>query len=195
VRFARVAVFCGSSPGLNPVYADATRDVARALVAESVGVVYGGGSVGLMGVLADEAMAAGGEVVGVIPRGLFAREIAHEGITDLIEVDSMHARKLLMYDLADGFVALPGGLGTVEELAEVTTWAQLGLHAKPVVVLDVDGFYDGLFTLLDRAVADGFLSPRSRALIGRCARAADVLPVLRSMPVPEPERVITPDER
>jgi uncharacterized protein (TIGR00730 family) len=107
----------------------------------------------------------------------------------------MHARKLLMYDLADGFVALPGGLGTIEELAEITTWAQLGLHAKPVVVLDVDGFYDGLFTLLDRAVADGFVSPRSRARVGRCRRAAEVLPTLRSMPVPAPEGAIAPDER
>jgi uncharacterized protein (TIGR00730 family) len=194
-RLDRVAVFCGSSTGTNVEHEAATRALARDLVSAAVGLVYGGGAVGLMGVLADEVMSGGGEVIGVIPRGLFAREVAHAGISELIEVGSMHERKVRMYDMADGFVALPGGLGTIEELAEVTTWAQLGLHAKPVAVLDVDGFYGGLFALLDRAVADGFVLPQNRELVSRCTSAADVLPMLRTMRVPAPERAIRPDER
>jgi uncharacterized protein (TIGR00730 family) len=191
----RLCVFAGSSPGSRPEYAAAARALATELVRRRLGVVFGGGSVGLMGVLADTALSAGGEVIGVIPQGLASRELAHTGLTELRVVASMHERKATMASLSDGFIALPGGLGTIEELAEITTWAQLGLHAKPVVVLDVDGFYDGLFTLLDRAVADGFVSSRSRALVGRCTRADEVLPALRAMPVPAPEGAIAPDER
>ena len=137
--------------------------------------MYGGGAVGLMGVLADTALASDTEVVGVIPVGLFSREVGHGGLAQLHEVDSMHERKQLMYDLADAFIALPGGLGTLEELAEVATWSQLGLHAKPVVLLDVLGFWDDLVRQLDRMVDVGLLKPRNRALIQRAATPADAL--------------------
>src|SRR5689334_13523463 len=133
----RVCVFCGSSPGARPAYAAAAAALARCLVTRGLGLVYGGGNVGLMGVLADAALAAGGEVIGVIPRALVDLEVAHTGLRDLRVVDSMHERKATMAELADAFVALPGGMGTLEELFEVWTWAQLGLHAKPCALLDV----------------------------------------------------------
>src|SRR3954451_12495631 len=151
----RVAVFLGSSPGTER-HRELTAELADALVARGIGLVYGGARVGLMGVLADRAMAAGGEVVGVIPRELFAREVPHAGISRLIEVDSMHERKARMAELADAFVALPGGVGTLEELFEVFTWGLLGLHHKPVGLLDPDGFYDPLVEPLDRMVVEGY---------------------------------------
>ena len=161
-RVRRVCVFCGSSPGARPAYAEATAEVARLLVADGIGVVYGGGHVGLMGVLADTAMAAGGEVIGVMPQALVDREIGHTAITDLRVVSSMHERKALMTELSDAFVALPGGAGTLEELFEVYTWAQLGLHSKPCGLLDVDGYYSGLAQFLDHAVEERFLRPEHR---------------------------------
>jgi uncharacterized protein (TIGR00730 family) len=161
-----------------------------------VGLVYGGGRTGLMGELADAALVAGGRVVGVIPTGLFDREIAHTELTELHEVRSMHERKQLMYDLADGFVAMPGGLGTLEELAEVTTWSQLGLHAKPVVLLDVDGFWSPLVAQLDRMVSVGLLKPSNRALIQRAASPDDAIAALAAaQPITREEKWITPDER
>jgi uncharacterized protein (TIGR00730 family) len=161
----RLCVFCGSSPGARPAYAEATAEVARLLVGEGVGVVYGGGHVGLMGVLADTAMSAGGEVIGVMPQGLVDREIGHTGITELRVVGSMHERKALMADLADAFIALPGGAGTLEELFEVYTWAQLGLHAKPCGLLDVEGYFSGLVDFLDHAVSERFLREEHRAML------------------------------
>jgi uncharacterized protein (TIGR00730 family) len=161
----RVCVFCGSSPGRDPRYAQAAAALARGLAARGVGVVFGGGSVGLMGVLADHALAAGAEVVGVIPHGLAARELAHRGVADMRVVPSMHARKALMAELADGFVALPGGIGTFEELLEIVTWGQLGIHRKPVGVLNVAGYYDPLVALLDHAVAEGFVTAENRGLV------------------------------
>jgi uncharacterized protein (TIGR00730 family) len=161
----RVCVFCGSSPGARPAYAQATAEVARLLVGEGVGVVYGGGHVGLMGVLADTAMSAGGEVIGVMPQGLVDREIGHTGITDLRVVGSMHERKALMADLADAFIALPGGAGTLEELFEVYTWAQLGLHRKPCGLLDVEGYFSGLVDFLDHTVSERFLREEHRAML------------------------------
>jgi uncharacterized protein (TIGR00730 family) len=154
------------------------------LAGERIRLVYGGGTVGLMGVLADAALAAGGEVVGVIPRGLFRREHAHRGVTALHEVDSMHERKRLMTELADGFVALPGGLGTLEELTEVATWSQLGIHAKPVVVLDVAGYWQPLAALLDRFVDSGFLAEKNRRLVTFVDDVAALVPTLRSVEVP-----------
>ena len=142
-------------------------------------LVYGGGSVGLMGELADAALRRGGRVIGVIPRSLWAREVNHTGLTELYEVGSMHERKQRMYDLSDAFIALPGGLGTLEELAEVATWSQLGLHSKPVVLLDVDGFWEPLVALLDRMVATGLLKPASRNLIQQARSANEALGVLR----------------
>jgi uncharacterized protein (TIGR00730 family) len=161
----RVCVFCGSSEGTSPEYAEAARALAAELVRRRLGVVYGGGSVGLMGVLADAALAQGGEVIGVIPRALAAREIAHAGLSELRAVESMHERKATMASLVDGFIALPGGLGTLEETLEILTWAQLGIHRKPVGVLNVAGYYDGLLRLLGHAVREGFLRREYCALL------------------------------
>jgi uncharacterized protein (TIGR00730 family) len=158
-------VFCGSSPGARPAYAEATAELARLLVAEGLGVVYGGGHVGLMGVLADATMAAGGEVIGVMPQALVDREIAHERISELRVVGSMHERKALMAELGDAFVALPGGAGTLEELSEVYTWAQLGLHDKACALLDVEDYYAGLASFLDHAVSERFLREEHRAML------------------------------
>lgn len=160
----RLCVFCGSNAG-SQRYVAATRGLARLLAERRIGIVYGGGNVGLMGELADAALDAGGEVIGVIPTFLVEREVAHQGLSELREVRSMHERKSLMHELADGFVALPGGLGTFEELLETLTWAQLGLHGKPVGVLDVDGFYGPLVALFDRATRDGFVRAEHRALL------------------------------
>ena len=158
----RICVYAGSSPGRDPAYAEAAADLARRLAGRGIGVVYGGGSVGLMGVVADTALQAGGEVIGVIPQDLVDREIGHRGLTELRVVGSMHERKALMADLSDAFVALPGGAGTLEELIEVYTWSQLGLHAKPMGVLDAAGYYGRLAELLDHAVREGFLRPEHR---------------------------------
>jgi uncharacterized protein (TIGR00730 family) len=159
----RVCVFCGSSPGARPAYAEATAEVGRLLAGEGIGVVYGGGHVGLMGVLADSAMAAGGEVIGVMPQALVDREIAHTGIADLRVVQSMHERKALMAELADAFVALPGGAGTLDELFEIYTWSQLGIHTKPCGLLDVEDYWAGLVGFLDHAVRERFLRKEHRA--------------------------------
>jgi uncharacterized protein (TIGR00730 family) len=161
----RVCVFCGSSRGRDPRYAEQTAALARELVSRGIGVVFGGGSIGLMGVLADHALAGGGTVTGVIPHGLAARELAHRGVADMRVVPTMHARKALMAELADGFIALPGGIGTLDELFEITTWSQLGIHRKPVGVLNVAGYYDPLVALLDHAVAGGFVPADSRGLV------------------------------
>jgi uncharacterized protein (TIGR00730 family) len=161
----RLCIFCGSSPGARPDYAAATEELARLLAQRGIGVVYGGASVGLMGLLADTALAAGGEAIGVIPAALEAKEIAHPGLTDLHVVGSMHERKALMAELSDGFVALPGGSGTLEELFEVFTWSQLGLHRKACALLNVAGYYDGLQTFLDHAVAERFLRAEHRAML------------------------------
>lgn len=161
----RLCVFCGSSEGARPAYADAARGLAAELARRKIGLVYGGGSVGLMGVLADTALAAGGEVIGVIPGPLASRELAHPGITEMRVVGSMHERKATMASLADGFIALPGGLGTIEETLEVLTWAQLGIHRKPVGVLNVEGYWDGLLRMLAHAVREEFVRRDYLALL------------------------------
>jgi uncharacterized protein (TIGR00730 family) len=162
---ARLCVYAGSSHGGHPEYAAAAGRLATVLAERGIGVVYGGAKAGLMGVLADAALAAGGEVIGVIPQHLVDREVGHEGLTELRVVSSMHERKALMAELADGFVAAPGGIGTLEELVEVFTWSQLGLHRKPTGVLNVRGYYDGLIGLLDHAVREGFLRADHRRLL------------------------------
>jgi hypothetical protein len=161
----RLCVFCGSSPGRREAYAEAARTMARALVDRGLGLVYGGGSVGLMGILADAVLAAGGEAIGVLPRGLARKEYAHEGLTELHLVGSMHERKALMAALADGFVGLPGGLGTLEEVFEVLTWAQLGIHRKPVGLVDVDGYWAGLRAFVRHAATEGFVRPEYAGLL------------------------------
>jgi uncharacterized protein (TIGR00730 family) len=161
----RLCVFSGSSPGGHPDYAAAAAELGRTLADQGIGLVYGGAHVGLMGVLADAALESGADVVGVIPQALVDREIAHTGLTDLRVVGSMHERKALMADLADGFVALPGGLGTLEELFEVYTWTLLGLHSKPLGLLDVRGYYGQLVAFLDHAVAERFLAGEYREVL------------------------------
>ena len=161
----RVCVFCGSSFGARDAYATVARALGAALVERGLGLVYGGASVGLMGTIADAVLAEGGEVIGVIPQALVDKEVAHGWLTDLRVVPSMHARKATMADLADGFIALPGGFGTLEELFEVLTWAQLGMHAKPCALLDVDGYFDGLLRFIDHGIDQGFIRPEHRSLI------------------------------
>lgn len=158
-RIARLCVFCGSSRGLNPEFAAAARQLATELARRNIEIVYGGGNVGLMGVVADAALAAGGAVTGVIPHALVSRELAHPALTALHVVGSMHERKALMAELSDGFIALPGGFGTLEEFCEVVTWTQLGVHAKPCGLLNTEGFYDGLLGFLAHALNEQFLRP------------------------------------
>jgi uncharacterized protein (TIGR00730 family) len=160
-----ICVFCGSAPGRRPAYARAARALGAALAARDLGLVYGGGSIGLMGIVADAALAGGAEVLGVIPRALARREIAHHGLTRLEVVPSMHARKARMAALSDAFVAMPGGIGTLEELFEVLTWGYLGIHSKPTGLLDVGGYWQPLIRLLDHAVEEGFLRPAHRKLV------------------------------
>ena len=161
----RIAVFCGSSLGSDPRLADAAGTLARLLAGQGIGVVYGGASCGLMGLIADQALAAGGEVIGVLPRSLQERELAHRGLTRLHIVETMHERKALMADLADGFVALPGGFGTLDEFCEVLTWAQLGIHTNPCGLLNVAGYYDAFLAQVERAEASGLMRAAHRQFI------------------------------
>jgi hypothetical protein len=165
MHFHRICVFCGSNSGTNPVYREAAAALGRLLADRKIELVYGGGNIGLMGVLADAALAAGGRVIGVIPDSLIAKEVGHAGLTELRIVRSMHERKALMADLSDGFIAMPGGFGTVEEFCEIVTWSQLGIHAKPCGVLNVDCYYDPLLRLFDHAVHEGFLRAENRRLV------------------------------
>jgi uncharacterized protein (TIGR00730 family) len=160
-----LCVFCGSSPGNDPAYEAGARLLGQTLAEEGIMLVYGGGRVGLMGVVADAVLDAGGEVTGIIPKALLEREIAHTGLTDLRVVGSMHERKALMSELSEGFIVLPGGSGTLEEFFEVQTWAQLGEHGKPCGLLNVAGYYDPLLVLFDHMVAKGFLSEAHRAMV------------------------------
>jgi len=180
----RICVFCGSAVGVRPAYADAARGLGRELARRGLGLVYGGASVGLMGVLADTVLGEGGEVIGVIPGPLAARELAHAGLTKLHVVASMHERKATMARLSDGFVALPGGLGTLEETLEVLTWAQLGIHRKPVGVLDVEGYWSALERMLAHAVGEGFVRPEYAALLLRGTSAPELLDRLAAWRAP-----------
>ena len=154
-----IAVYCGANPGSSPIYADAARALGRALVEHNVALVFGGGHVGLMGIIADEVLRMGGEVSGVIPQQLVDRELAHPGLTRLFVVKDMHERKAMMAQLSDGFIAMPGGMGTLEELFEMLTWSQLGIHTKPIGVLNVSGFYDQLVGFLSHARSEAFIKP------------------------------------
>jgi uncharacterized protein (TIGR00730 family) len=181
----RICVFCGSSEGNRPVYREAARAVGGLLARRRIGLVYGGGHVGLMGALADSVLESGGEAIGVIPRALMEKELGHRGLTELRVVASMHERKALMVELSDAFMALPGGFGTLEELCEVLTWSQLGLHRKPCGLLDVDDYYSELLGLLDRAVTNGFLHPTHRALLLSDTEPERLLDSLLSATVPQ----------
>jgi len=174
----RVAVFLGSSMGRRPEYVRTVAQFGRDLARAGAGIVYGGAGVGLMGVLADAALAEGGEVIGVIPAGLFAAEVPHQGLTRMEVVTTMHERKARMADLADGFAALPGGLGTLDELFEILTWRQIGLHAKPVALVDVGGFWDPLVRLLDGLTSAGFVPAGARNSLIRVRDAGEFLRLL-----------------
>lgn len=161
----RICVFCGSYPGARPAYLEAARQMGTVLAQRGIGLVYGGGHVGLMGATADAVLEHGGEVIGIIPQALVDRELAHKGLTELRVVNSMHERKAMMADLADAFIALPGGFGTFEEFFEVLTWGQLGFHRKPCSFLNIEHYYDPLLSLFNHAVSEGFVDARHRSLI------------------------------
>jgi uncharacterized protein (TIGR00730 family) len=191
----RICVFCGSSPGSRPEYRAATEELGTELARRNIGLVYGGGNVGLMGVLADAVLGAGGEALGVIPEHLMAREIGHNGLTKLHVVHSMHERKALMANLSDAFVALPGGFGTLEEFCEVVTWTQLGLHAKPCGILNVLGFYSPLLALLDHTVQERFLKPENRALVLARESPSELLQALEEWRPPHVKKWISRETR
>ena len=180
----RVCVFCGSATGNQPVYREAAEAMGSLLAKRGIGLVYGGGHVGLMGVIADAVLAGGGEAIGVIPQALADREIAHGGLTELRIVDSMHTRKAMMADLSDAFIAMPGGVGTFEEFFEVVTWTQLGLHRKPCGLLNVGGFYTPLAAFIDQAVTEGFIRPVHRAAIVVDSDPARLLDTLATIQLP-----------
>jgi uncharacterized protein (TIGR00730 family) len=191
-----VCVFCGSSSGIGPQYADSARQLGAALAARGLVLVYGAGDVGLMGVLADAALAAGGRVVGVIPQALVEREVAHRGLSEMHVVRTMHERKALMADRADAFLALPGGFGTADELFEILTWAQLGIHAKPIGLLNVEEFFDPLLAWIDHCVREGFLRAEHRDFL-LISRDSDELleRILRHRSTAPPSKWVGEEER
>lgn len=170
-----ICIYCGSAVGTSPRYAQAARELAHGLVADNIALVYGGGNIGLMGVIASEVMRLGGEATGVIPQALMNKEIGHVGLTRLHIVKDMHERKALMAELSDGFIAMPGGVGTLEELFEVFTWLQLGLHDKPIGLLNVNGFYDGLIAFIQHQVTEGFLKANQAGFLMHEAQAPALL--------------------
>ncbi|HWJ98791.1 MAG TPA: TIGR00730 family Rossman fold protein [Acidimicrobiales bacterium] len=191
----RVAVFCGSNHGNDPAFTEAAVALGTLLAERGIGLVYGGGDVGLMGEVADAVLAGGGEVVGVLPGLLWDKEVGHQGLTELLIVDTMHERKMAMADRADAFIALPGGVGTFEELFEAITWTQLGIHDKPVGLLDVAGFYRPLLTFLDDTVASGFLKPGHRSMIVDATDPAEILAALAAWEPVTTSKWLTADER
>lgn len=190
----RVCVFAGSSSGARSQYGDAARKLGAALLARNLGLVYGGGAVGLMGLLADTVLAGGGHVIGVIPRPLVDREVAHTGLSELRVVTSMHERKAQMAQLSDAFIALPGGLGTLEELFEIWTWAQLGIHRKPCGLLNAEGYYDHLLEFLDHAVAENFIEAKNRGMMTLASGGDVLLDQLKSYQDPEVPRWVEESE-
>ncbi|WP_298956493.1 TIGR00730 family Rossman fold protein [uncultured Methylobacterium sp.] len=191
----RLCVFCGSNDGVAPLYREGAQALGRHLAETGIDLVYGGGKVGLMGAVADAVLAAGGRAIGVMPRPLVEKEIAHHGLTELRVVGSMHERKALMADLSDGFVALPGGLGTFEELFEVWTWGQLGYHPKPMAVLNLGGFYDPLLGFLDHVVEQGFVREAHRGMLIVARDPEELLAGIRSYTPPSLTKWVRSGER
>jgi hypothetical protein len=190
----RICVFCGSAAGSSPAYAEAARELGREVARRGIGLVYGGGAVGLMGIAADTALGAGAEVIGVIPYGLLKREVGHGGGVEMHVVDTMHERKAKMAELSDGFVVLPGGYGTLEEAVEALTWAQLGIQGKGVVFLDVDGYWGPFLSALDHMAAQGFIRPTHRPLAMRAATPAEAIEALAAFtPPPGTQAWLRPD--
>jgi uncharacterized protein (TIGR00730 family) len=190
----RICVYCGSSPGRSPDYAATARQLGAELAHRGLGLVYGGASVGVMGVVADAALAHGGEVIGVLPHFFADKEVAHQGLDELLVVDSMHERKARMAELSDGFIALPGGWGTLEEIFEVLTWAQLGLHEKPCGLLDVGGYFDDLYRFLEGAVTEGFVRDVHRPMIMLDDSAERLLDHFATYRAPRVRKWIRPEE-
>lgn len=184
-----ICVFCGSSPGARPVYREAAAALGELLAGRDIGLVYGGATVGTMGAVADAALNAGGRVYGIIPKALADIEIAHPGLTELQVVDTMHTRKARMAELSEAFIALPGGIGTLEELFEVWTWTQLGIHRKPVGLLNVDGFYDLLSGFLDQLVTEGFVKPGHRQTLCSAPTPAALLDALAAVALPDEVKI------
>jgi uncharacterized protein (TIGR00730 family) len=191
----RICVFCGSNSGSDTEYAAVAAELGRTIAAAGHGLVYGGGRVGLMGVVADAALDAGGEVIGFMPQELVDREVGHHGLTELLVTDSMHTRKAAMADRADGFVALPGGFGTLDEVLEILTWNQIGVIAKPVAFLDVNGFFDGLFRFFDDAVASGLIGPAHRAMARRAQTVEAAIAIAIGPPPSSPSKWTDPSVR
>lgn len=191
--FSRVCVYAGSQPGVNSAYVHAAQNLAAALARRGAGVVFGGGSLGLMGALADASLAEGNEVIGIIPRFLDEREVAHRG-TELRVVETMHERKMLMADLADAFVVLPGGIGTLEEVVEMLSWSQLGLHRKPIGLLDAGGYWGPLLDLIDHAITEGFVRPEHRELILTAEDPEHLLSAMEAWEGPDVARWLQSDE-
>src|ERR671914_813669 len=187
-QLKRICVFCGTNPGSRPTYGSAARELGRVLASQDIELVYGGASVGIMGELADSVQEHGGHVTGIIPQQLMEKEAAHTGIRNLIVVASMHQRKSQMADMSDGFIALPGGIGTLEGFFEILTWGQLGIHAKPSGILNVAGYFDGLTGFLDHAVAEGFLTEEHRAAIAVESDPKRLLQRMRAYTPPEGEK-------
>jgi uncharacterized protein (TIGR00730 family) len=185
----RICIFCGSSLGADPEYASAATRLSEYLVGQKIGIVYGGSNVGLMRIIADTAIERGGEIIGVIPQSLVDKEIAHRGLSELRLVGSMHERKALMSDLADGFIAMPGGYGTFEEFCEVLTWSQLGLQRKPCGILNVRGYYDPLLSMFDHAVKEGFLKSEHRELVVSGDHPAELVERLRHARLPVADKL------
>jgi uncharacterized protein (TIGR00730 family) len=190
----RICVYCGSNTGNQPIYREMADAMGALLARRGIGLVYGGGNVGLMGIVADAALTGGGEVIGVIPGALADREIAHAGVTDLRVVDSMHTRKALMAELSDAFIAMPGGVGTFEEFFEAVTWTQLGVHRKPCGLLNVGGFYSPLAAFIDQAVTEGFIKPIHRAMIVVDDDPERLLNSLATVKLPDVPKWIRKDE-
>ncbi len=178
-ELSQVCVFCGSSSGSNGRHAESARELGKHLANNGIGLVYGGGATGLMGIVADSVLEGGGRVTGIIPESL-SREVAHPGLTELIVTETMHTRKALMYERSDAFVALAGGFGTLDELAEISTWRQLGIYDKPVGILNVDGYFDHLLAFFDRAATDGLLKPKNRRLVLDAASPGELIELLRN---------------
>ena len=187
-----ICVFCGSNAGVGEAYADAARDLARVVAARGLRLVYGGGSIGLMGILAEAALGAGGQVIGVTPRKFVEREVIHAGLSELHVVETLLERKALMAELSDGFVALPGGLGTLDELFEMLTWTQLGIQRKPCALLDVSGYYARLEEFLDHAVTQRFIKPEHRSMLITDTDPAALLDRMAAAPLPDVSKWMAP---
>ena len=194
MKIKKICVYCGSSPGRNPAYTRVARVLAKELCDRDIGVVFGGGAVGVMGVVADAMLEAGGEVVGVIPKALAVKELAHYGLTELHVVASMHERKAMMAELADGFIALPGGWGTLEEIFEMLTWAQLGFHEKPCGILNVEGYFDGLIGFLENAFDQEFVNPLYRPLLMKADDPVALLDQFATYEAPKVRKWMGEDE-